>query len=248
MFITGHWILGVGITCINAVALAFMLQSKKKLRLLTYKINKLTKKLQDSSSEINDKSLIYKEIGAIEAELESEFSYEDICSQIDCLEKEKQSCQYKTKVLDKAKWILDESYSQMKNMFSPLLNKKVSEIFSRLTCSEYSDILVLDDFGIKVMGDYDYKNSKMYSTSVFESLYLSLRLALCDIFDGEDKMPVFLDDSFISYDDNKAECAVNYIKQYADEGRQIIVCTCHKREFELLNKIEGVNIINLNLQ
>ena len=195
-----------------------------------------------------DKSYIYKELGAVEAELENEFSYEDICSQIDCLENEKQNFQYKIKVLEKAKTILDESYSQMKNMFSPLLNKRVSEIFSRLTCSEYSDILVMDDFGIKIMGDYDYKNSKMYSMSVYESLYLSLRLALCDIFDGDDKMPVFLDDSFISYDDKKAECAVKYIKEYSDAGRQVIICTCHKREFELLSQIKDVSIINLNIQ
>ena len=76
-------------------------------------------------------------------------------------------------------------------------------------------------------------------------MYFSLRLALCDILSGGKKLPVFLDDCFVLCDDIRAATAVKFLSEYAKNGRQIIFCTCHKREKELFESIGNINIIDL---
>lgn len=245
MFVTGNMISGIALSLINAVNILFLLNSCRKLKLLTETINNLSFNIKENTASDDDRMSVYKEIGVIESEIENEFSCDDIFSQLDCLEQNMQKCDYKIKVLDKAKLILDESYLQMKNLFSPVLNKRASEIFSVLTDGKYNDLLITDNFEIKIMHGYDYKSSKKFSVSVYESMYLALRLALCDIFDCDEKLPVFLDDCFISYDDERTKQAVKYLFEYAKSGRQIVFCTCHKRELELFKQYENVNIIEI---
>lgn len=245
MFVTGNMISGIILSLINVVNILFLLRSYRKLKLLTEKINNLSLSIKENTVSDDDRMSVYKEIGVIESEIENEFSCDDIFSQLDCLEENIKKCDYKIKVLDKAKLILDESYLQMKNLFSPVLNKRASEIFSALTNGKYDDMLITDSFDIRIMYEYDYKLSKVFSVSVYESMYLALRLALCDIFDCDEKLTVFLDDCFISYDDERTKQAVKYLCEYAKSGRQIVFCTCHKRELELFKQYDNVNIIEI---
>ena len=189
------------------------------------------------------KSEILKEMGAIEALLEQEYAYDDVCSNIDMLTEEKKNLEKKLAVIDKAKHILEISYEELKNVFVPELNKRASEIFSSLTGYKYNDIIITDTFEILVKNDDRYRLSKYFSTGMVELMYFSLRLALCEIIGGGQKLPVFLDDCFMALDDERARTALEFLVKYARGGRQIVFFTCHGRELRILSSFDKVNVI-----
>lgn len=55
--------------------------------------------------------------------------------------------------------------------------------------------------------------------------YLSLRIAVNEMFSGQEKMPLLLDDVLSNYDENRAEQAIQILKE---RGRQVILFTCHR--------------------
>lgn len=191
------------------------------------------------------KTDLLKEMGAIESELEHEYLYDDICSNIDLLTEEVQSFERKLSVIEKAREILDVSYEELKNVFVPELNKRASEIFSSLSGNKYIDIIVTDTFEILVKTNERYRKSGYFSTGMLELMYFSLRLALCEIIGDKEKLPVFLDDCFTSLDDHAVTTALEFLVSYAQQGRQIVFSTCHGREFRFLSGFDSVNIITV---
>lgn len=191
------------------------------------------------------KSDLLKELGAIEMRLGGEYSYDDICSQIGLLKSEKTALEKKLETVVRAQNILKKSYDEMKSIFAPALNDRASEIFSCLTGNKYNDMLVTDSFEIKLKEACDYKNSMFFSGGTAELMYISVRLALCDILDGDDKNPIILDDCFCTLDDDRARTALKFLAEYAKNGRQIIFSTCHGRELSVLSSLDKVNIINI---
>ncbi|MBQ8525141.1 MAG: AAA family ATPase [Clostridia bacterium] len=198
--------------------------------------------IERTESRKND---ILKEMGAIESKLEQEYDYDDVCSNIDLLTEEKHELEKKLEVIEKAKSILDISYEELKNIFVPELNKRASEIFSALSGYKYNDVIVTDTFEILVKNEERYRSSKYFSTAILELMYFSLRLALCELIGGDEKLPVFLDDCFTSLDDRRVCTALEFLTEYAKDGRQIVFFTCHGREFRYLSGIDSVNIITV---
>ena len=243
----------IPLAAVDLVTLLLVFTGKSKLKKLRADINSLDQDAKIYSDDVKTnlgktdekKSQVLKEIGAVEAELEKEYSYEELCEEIEQLEKQKAELDKKMQVLDKSAQILDVSYGELKKLFSPVLNKKASEIFSAITGGRYEGMIVSDSFDVKVKGVYDYKPSQMYSSGTYEMMYLALRLALCDILGGDDGLPIFLDDCFALCDDERTKSAVKFLADYAESGKQIVFCTCHKRELEMFREIGGVNIINL---
>ena len=57
---------------------------------------------------------------------------------------------------------------------------------------------------------------------------MSLRLALSSLmFENAENLPVLLDDVLTRYDDKRAQTALEFLKEYSDNG-QIIMFTCHR--------------------
>ena len=146
-------------------------------------------------------------------------------------------------MIDKAKYLLDLSYEELKNVFVPALNRRASEIFSHLMGYKYNDVIITDTFEILVKSEDRYRVSKYFSTAVSELMYFSLRLALCEIIGEKESLPVFLDDCFASLDDDRVRIALEFLAEYTKNGRQIVFFTCHGREFKILSSLENVNVI-----
>ena len=90
----------------------------------------------------------------------------------------------------------------------------------------------------------NYISVEKLSTGTIDQLYLSLRLAIIKEL-SEESIPIFLDESFAYYDDERLE---NIIKYLNDEFKylQIIIFTCSNRERILLDKLNiDYNLINL---
>ena len=79
------------------------------------------------------------------------------------------------------------------------------------------------------------------SIGTIDQLYLSLRLSIIKEL-SEENIPIFLDESFAYYDDERLK---NILKYISDEfkNNQIIIFTCTDREKDLFDKLK----INYNL-
>ena len=98
-----------------------------------------------------------------------------------------------------------------------------------------------DDYKIKVREGGERRLAEYLSVGTYEQVYLALRLALARML-AEDKI-LFLDDILISYDNERAESALNLLNELG-EKQQIVLFAC--REFER-NKADalGAHIINI---
>ena len=79
-------------------------------------------------------------------------------------------------------------------------------------------------------------------------MYLSFRLAMADQ-DAKNKrgglkIPLICDDSLVHFDDERAEATLPILKKIAEENRQVILFTCHKRTRDSA-EAKGVKVIEL---
>ena len=84
----------------------------------------------------------------------------------------------------------------------------------------------------------NYVLADRLSTGTIDQLYLSLRLSIIKELSDE-TIPIFLDESFAYYDDERLKNILKYIsEEFANQ--QIIIFTCTTREQDLLDKL-GIN-------
>ena len=67
------------------------------------------------------------------------------------------------------------------------------------------------------------------SSGTRDQLYLALRLAVCKVLldQGDETVPIVLDDPFVNYDDRRAACGMKLLREIARE-RQVILLTCRR--------------------
>lgn len=90
----------------------------------------------------------------------------------------------------------------------------------------------------------NYVLADRLSVGTIEQMYLSLRLSIIKEL-SEETIPIFLDESFAYYDDERLE---NILKFINDEFKniQIIIFTCTTRERDLFDKLKiNYNLISL---
>ncbi len=187
------------------------------------------KKLRDVKNSIDNKFIGKRRIIEIEEEIES------IKIEIDLLE-------YRLQYINIAYDTLIECFKELQRDFGPILNEKVSKIFSSIVIDNYEEVKVSEDYGLKVRdrGRNDIIDADYLSNGTLDQIYFSLRMAFIDlIFDGEEIIPIFLDEGFMQYDDERLVKVLEYIKTI-DKSRQIIIFTCQKREVDILKKDSNI--------
>ena len=118
------------------------------------------------------------------------------------------------------------------------LNDAAGEILNKIT-SGYSSVRMNRNYGVKLMEGAEMHEAKEFSTGLFEQVYLSFRLAMLSLMDCPS--PGFLDDSLMTYDDQRAENTLNFL---ASCERQTVLFTCRRRDAELAGAV-GANIIEI---
>ncbi len=136
-----------------------------------------------------------------------------------------------------AKEVLEKSYEKMKNIVTPKFTKNLSKNISVITNGKYKNVRVHDELGLIVeLEDGSYVQASKLSIGTIDQLYLSLRLSMVDELSNE-KMPIFLDESFAYFDNERLENILKYLSEnFAD--RQIIIFTCTEREKNILMKLK----------
>lgn len=123
------------------------------------------------------------------------------------------------------------------------LNSEVSRLVSAFTGGTYDSVRV-DESGIlwaKTEGKE--VTPEALSRGTLEQFYLALRLAAGRVVTREEAMPVFLDDAFVMYDDQRL---AQTLRVLAGLGNQVLLFTCQRRE-ELLLRELGIDYYRIDI-
>ena len=147
--------------------------------------------------------------------------------------------------IEMAKNTLEEAYIEMKENITPKFTNNLSQIISVITNNQYNKIKFNEENGIMVeLKNGDYIQAHNLSTGTIEQLYLSLRISMIDEL-SEEKLPLFLDETFAYYDDERLTNILIFLLKEA-QRRQIFLFTCSKREIDILNSLNcNFNLINI---
>ncbi len=118
---------------------------------------------------------------------------------------------------------------------------EASKYLERLTRGRYprvwtplaEDVLMVDD------QDGQTLRVENLSRGAREQLFLSVRLALVAMFARRGvQLPMVLDDVLVNFDDGRAKVAAQVLTDFARDGHQLFVFTCHEHVWEMFKDLE----------
>ena len=114
------------------------------------------------------------------------------------------------------------------------LNGRISEILSEITGGRYTGVSLNADFDVRIHTEQRVLSLWQVSRGTMEQVYFAVRMACTEIFEERERLPLILDDAFLTYDDTRLERTLRWLHT---SGHQVILFTCHKREQEIMQKI-----------
>ena len=197
---------------------------------------------EEIDSVIKQKNLklleVEKNIKDIENEIKNRFNGKrtipEIEEEIKNVEDEIKDREKQLKASGLAIEILQEAYKELRDNFGPILNKNVVESFKNFTDGKYSEVMVADNYEMKVRNEKNIMKSEVLSNGANDQLNLSLRLAFIDMIFKSKDVSIYLDDAFVQYDNKRIENTIKYLVNY--NFKQCIIFTCHNREESIISK------------
>jgi len=120
--------------------------------------------------------------------------------------------------------------------------REASLYLARLTDGHYSRVWTPLDGNVLRVDDRQGNTLplEVLSRGTREQLFLSLRLALVAAYArrGID-LPLVLDDVLVNFDAHRARLAAALLRDFAAEGRQLFVFTCHEHVFRLFKSLKA---------
>lgn len=205
------------------------------------KIKLKNKELLEKEKEIKDVEYLIKEREA------SSRSLFIIDGELHETREKIKSLSKKEKAIDVTLIYMEKAFKKLQKSFGPVINKKVCEVFGKVTGERYKDLRVSEDYNLSVrnLENNSIMDSSYLSTGTYDQIYLALRLGIIDIIFDDKKVPIILDESLASYDNKRLERMLEILYEKSKKD-QVILFTCNKREINILKGREGVNILTLN--
>ena len=119
--------------------------------------------------------------------------------------------------------------------------REASEYMSQLTSGKYTriwtplahDILFVDN------AEGQSLPVQVLSRGTREQLFVSLRLALVSAYGRRGiHLPMILDDVFVNYDAGRTRTACSVLREFAKQGHQLLVFTCHEHVWRMFQDIK----------
>lgn len=127
---------------------------------------------------------------------------------------------------------LGRADAELQSRFSPQLAQKAADYMDYLTGGRYDELVLARDLSAKARSadDSTPRDTAYLSAGTADLLYLSVRLALCELTcPTDDPCPLVLDDTLVNFDDARAARARALFREIA-QHRQVILFTCHERD------------------
>lgn len=184
---------------------------------------------------------------AEDAPAESELSR--VIEEISQYKEKKEALELKGASLALASQILKEVALKMQKDYIPELNREMSRMIKIITSGRYSRITTNDELRInlEVPETEELIPVSRLSGGTIDQVYLSMRLAAVSLLErGREKLPLFLDEPFSQYDEERVIKAFELLKDMSVE-RQIFFFTCREREYELARAVFGDKLNRIRL-
>ena len=161
-------------------------------------------------------------------------------------EEQKKDLDNEILALNLAKSTIQQVSEEIHTEFAPEINRKLGYIVEKITSGKYNNIKISEDLDISLENPSTDEIIKIEGLSggTIDQLYFALRFGIMDEI-TEKNLPLFLDDCFIQYDENRLKNVLEFLNNNIGE-RQVLLFTCHQREKNLLDDL-GIdfNLINL---
>lgn len=207
-----------------------------------------TQLLQAQMSDADDTvTHLQQQIAQVQGRLDAGRDAQALGDQISRLEEELVRQQAEYDALQLSLDALQAANTTLQNRFSPELGRRAAEIFTDMTGSTWSHILLDREFHLSAESGSDptRRSVQLLSAGTADQLYLAVRLAICEmILPPEQNPPLILDDALLTFDDARLSTTLDYLTRLGAQ-RQILLFTCQGREATLLRGHPGVHITNL---
>jgi len=142
--------------------------------------------------------------------------------------------QFEVDALDLSIETIESLSATIKDSFGVYLNKEASGFIKGITGGIYDSMSIDENLDIFLNTKSKLIPMNQMSSATIDQIYLALRLATAGLM-NKDKLPLFLDDSFVNYDNSRLRSVLDYL--YKNYKSQIIMFTCHTREEETLRSM-----------
>lgn len=148
------------------------------------------------------------------------------------LEEEKQ-------VIQSARKVLEEAAREVQEDIVPRLRPHATHWVEEVTGGRYRDLLIDPTDGIRLSvfapETGERQPVEQLSRGTIDQMYFALRLALVQFFseNGKTPLPILMDDSLVHFDGERLRQAMRILGKVSQQ-HQIILCTCHDRERQIL--------------
>ncbi|AEV95418.1 ATP-binding protein [Pediococcus claussenii] len=140
------------------------------------------------------------------------------------------------------KWI-DETLEKATHGRLPEVITSASEYFNILTNGRYDEIKIGNQtIEVKRSDNHEKFELGELSRGTTDQLYISLRFAFVKIVSSESKLPLIIDDGFVSFDSDRTVNVFNIINKLSQE-HQVIYLTSNEDIKKLSNEVQVLNLI-----
>ncbi len=150
--------------------------------------------------------------------------------------------QNKRDALQLAREMLQEAVGEWRRDSTPAVNQQASDIIEHITGGAYRDVRLdpREGFAIRLLAPTKQMvlEQDQCSTGTIDQLYLAQRLALVHHAKQSEPLPLFFDDHFVHYDEERLRRTLDYVAMLAQE-HQVFLFTCHERELRMLAPLLG---------
>ena len=136
---------------------------------------------------------------------------------------------------------LEEADAEMRNRFSPELNRRAGIYLSQLTGGRYAKVRLNREMeaGAEERDGVATRDVISLSRGTADQLWLAVRLAVCDLALPQDEpCPLVLDEALVNFDDHRLTPALELLWQLS-QRRQILLFTCQSREQRAMDERGG---------
>lgn len=204
---------------------------QQELDRLSKELSELNGKKQSVLSGIDSSN---RSVWEQEKELEQLADLSDENEALKAVIDENERLQFEVDALDLSIETMDSLSSTIKDSFGVYLNKEASEFVKGITGGIYDSMSIDENLDIALNTKSKLIPMNQMSSSTIDQIYLALRLATAKLM-SKGSLPLFLDDSFVNYDNSRLRTVLDYL--YKSYRSQIIIFTCHTREEQTLRSI-----------
>lgn len=161
--------------------------------------------------------------------LEESGTYSEAVQQFELSKSKLQEHARKWAIHATAAHLLGKTMDYYRTVKLPKVLQYASDNFRFLTKGHYLSILdAKNERTLKVQhADGTKFEPKELSQATVEQLYISLRVAVAQVWSEEQKLPFLMDDSFVNFDEQRTNLAIKLINRLALQGYQFLFFTCH---------------------